>query len=433
MQNGIQPTLWGGIESTVNRVGNIFYDQVVKSGHQTRLRDLDLIAEVGIKTLRYPAVIWERVAPQGLDRADWQWSDRRLQRLQELEITPVVGFLHHGSGPGYTDLLDPNFPWELERYARAVAQRYPHLELFTPVNEIMTTARFSALYGYWYPHRRNDLDFLRALFHQCHGTVLAMDAVRQVNPAAKLVSTEDVGKTYSTPELQYQADFDNERRWWSYDLLCGRFSDHHPLWWFAEYAGMGRDELKQYVDIFARSDIAPEIMGVNYYITGERWLDHRLELFPEHLHGGNGRQRYVDTEAVRVHHGISTIDQILQEVWDRYHLPVAITEAHLGCTVDEQMLWFQEIWEGAHIAKNNGIDIKAVTAWALFGLYDWDSLSTEDRGSYEPGAFDLSSGSPQATQYAQMIRHFARNPRYRPQFKDPTGWWRKDARILYPA
>jgi dTDP-4-dehydrorhamnose reductase len=65
---------------------------------------------------------------------------------------------------------------------------------------------------------------MRALLNQCRATVLAMDAVRRVNPAAKLISTEDVGKTYATPKLQYQADFDNDRRWWSYDILCGRFN-----------------------------------------------------------------------------------------------------------------------------------------------------------------------------------------------------------------
>ena len=81
----------------------------------------------------------------------------------------------------------------------AVARRYPWVEDYTPVNEPLTTARFSGLYGHWYPHGRDDRTFARALLNQCRAVVLAMRAIRAVNPAARLVQTEDLGRTYSTP------------------------------------------------------------------------------------------------------------------------------------------------------------------------------------------------------------------------------------------
>lgn len=62
--------LWGGVECTVNRVGDRYFEQLKRTGHDHRLDDLDLFAELGIKALRYP-VLWERTAPDGLDRADW--------------------------------------------------------------------------------------------------------------------------------------------------------------------------------------------------------------------------------------------------------------------------------------------------------------------------------------------------------------------------
>jgi dTDP-4-dehydrorhamnose reductase len=43
-----------------------------------------------------------------------------------------------------------------------VAARYPWLRDYTPVNEPLTTARFSGLYGVWYPHHRNTHSFVRA-------------------------------------------------------------------------------------------------------------------------------------------------------------------------------------------------------------------------------------------------------------------------------
>ena len=65
--------MWGGHECTVNRVGETYHDQTLRSGHQHRLDDLDLFASLGLKALRYP-VLWERVAPDAPDRFDWAWS-----------------------------------------------------------------------------------------------------------------------------------------------------------------------------------------------------------------------------------------------------------------------------------------------------------------------------------------------------------------------
>ena len=45
---------------------------------------------------------------------------------------------------------------EAEAVAVAVAERDPWVEGWTPINEPLTAARFSALYGLWYPRRRRD-------------------------------------------------------------------------------------------------------------------------------------------------------------------------------------------------------------------------------------------------------------------------------------
>ena len=68
------------------------------------------------------------------------------------------------------------------------------------------------------------------LINQVKGIVLAMQAIRKINPNAQLVQTEDLSKTHSTPSLSYQADFENERRWLTYDLLCGKVDQQHFFW-----------------------------------------------------------------------------------------------------------------------------------------------------------------------------------------------------------
>jgi dTDP-4-dehydrorhamnose reductase len=265
--------IWAGVECTVNRVGEEYFDQLERNGHARRLDDLELFAQLGIKKIRYP-VLWERVAPDGLENADWSWVDARLGKLRELGITPIVGLVHHGSGPRDTSLLDPEFPQKLTEFAGAVAERYPWVTYYTPINEPLTTARFSGMYGHWYPHGRDNLTFARALLGECQAIALSMQAIREINPNAKLVQTEDLGKTYSTPKLVYQAELENERRWLSFDLLCGHMTPMNPNWGYLRYCGISEEELEAACQ---NSYCPPDIIGINHYVTSERFLDEHLE------------------------------------------------------------------------------------------------------------------------------------------------------------
>lgn len=421
--------VWAGVECTVNRVGDQYFDQLERNGHATRLEDLDLFAELGVRAIRYP-LLWERTAPDGLESADWSWASERLGRLRELGIRPIVGLVHHGSGPRHTSLIDPAFPEQLAEFARAVAQRYPWVDMYTPVNEPLTTARFSGMYGHWYPHGRDGLTFARALLTECRATVLAMRAIREVNPAAQLVQTEDLGKTHSTPLLAYQAELENERRWLSFDLLCGRLNHSTPMWTHLCDFGINEAELNWFLE----NPCPPDMLGINHYLTSERFLDERTERYPTCSHGGNGVHKYADVEAVRVcAEGTAGPHALMKETWERYRLPLAVTEVHLGCTREEQLRWLKEVWDGAVSLRHEGVDVRAVTAWSLLGAYDWNSLVTRADGYYEPGVFDLRSPQPRPTAIARMIRDLATGHLPDHPVLDTPGWWHRPERLFYPS
>jgi dTDP-4-dehydrorhamnose reductase len=421
--------LWAGLEATVNRVGDQYFDQTIRNGHETRIQDLDLLADLGIRTLRYP-VLWERTAPNGIGKANWTWADERLGRLRELGIQPIAGLVHHGSGPLHTSLIDPNFAPGLAEYARAVAERYPWVNLYTPVNEPLTTARFSGLYGHWYPHGRDELSFVQCLLNQCRAVVLSMRAIREVNPNAQLVQTEDLGKTHSTPALAYQAEFENERRWVSFDLLCGRIVPEHRMWRELIAWGATQSDLEWFLE----NRCPPDIMGINHYLTSERFLDEYTHLYPEHTHGGNGRHTYADVEAVRVCTECAEgPEALLRETWERYGLPLAVTEAHLHCTREEQMRWLDQVWNAAKNLRADGIDMRAVTVWSVLGAYDWNSLLTRNENHYEPGAFDLRGPKPRTTAIATMMRALATTGHYEHPVLNAPGWWVHAKRLLYPS
>ncbi|WP_407542643.1 family 1 glycosylhydrolase (plasmid) [Deinococcus radiomollis] len=416
--------LWTGVECTMNRVQERYLNQLETCGHDHRPGDLDLLATLGARRIRYP-VLWEHVAPECPDQLDWSWTDGRLGRLRELGLQPVATLLHHGSGPVYTDLLDPDFPEKLADYAARVAERYPWLTSYTPVNEPLTTARFSGLYGVWYPHHTSDQSFVRMLLNECRGTVLAMHAIRAVQPAAELVQTDDLGKAHATPAMQGEADFQNDRRWLAYDLLCGLVNTDHPLWSYLLGSGATPEELEWFQD----NAFPPGIVGVDYYVTSERFLDERTERYARHHQCGAA---YADIEAVRVYQNTAGIEQLLREVWERYRLPIAITEAHLGSTREEQMRWFDSFWRAAEQVRSEGGDVRAVTSWAILGSFDWNTLHTELNGHYEPGAFDVRGGALRRTALADLLHSRATGQQPAHPVLGSPGFWERPDRFFYP-
>ncbi|HEX2208869.1 MAG TPA: SDR family oxidoreductase [Longimicrobium sp.] len=416
------------MECTRNRVGGRYLDQLDRSGHAERMDDLHRFAALGIRTLRYP-FLWERVAPDGPERAEWGWADARVERLSALGLTPIAGLVHHGSGPPGATLDGGRFAEGLAAYAGAFARRYPHVRDYTPVNEPLTTARFTGLYGLWHPHGRDGPTFLRLLLEQLRAVVLAMRAVREVTPDARLVQTEDLGKTHATRSLAYQARFENERRWLTWDLLCGRVDADHPLWPDLLRWGATERELAWFRD----NATPPDVIGINHYVTSERFLDTRVRRYPPRQRGGNAYQRYADVEAVRVRRGgLCGPRALLAEAWRRYGLTLAVTEVHLDCTREEQLRWLAEVWDAAESLAARGADVRAVTVWALLGSFNWDSLLTRDDGHYEAGAFDLRAPEPRPTALAAMARRLATGEGEPHPVLDVRGWWHRPERLHYP-
>jgi len=417
--------LWGGVECSVVRIGDEYRNQLVDTGHSARFADLDAMIELGIKAVRYP-ILWETVAPQSPSELDFSWHDARLEHLHKRGIKVIAGLVHHGSGPRYTNLLDPKFPDLLAAFAAKVARRYPWIEFWNPVNEPMTTARFSCLYGHWYPHATDIDSTFRALVNQCLAIKRSIEAIREVVPGAKLITTEDVGKTFATEPLQYQADHENERRWLTFDLLAGRVVPGHPFYNWLRNKAASEEVLAE----LTTGAGTPTVIGFDHYLTSERYLDHRVERFPNVEPGSNGRNTYVDVEAVRIAKLSKQLGprSRLRETWERYGIPIAITEVNHGCTRDEQVRWLHQVWTEVEEARGEGVDVRAVTLWAMFGMMDWRSLLTRYEGAYDVGGFDTRSEVPRPTLLAKTASQLGRGEKVDHPVLDLPGWWKRPGR-----
>jgi dTDP-4-dehydrorhamnose reductase len=230
--------------------------------------------------------------------------------------------------------------------------------------------------------------------------------------------------------LSAQADYENHRRWLTWDLLAGRVKPGHRLYDYI--SGFG---LEAQLAAIADDPCPADVIGVNHYLTSERFLDHRLEGYPADMHGGNGRDRYVDVEAVRVAaEGPLGLRALLRQAWERYGATLAVTESHNGCTREEQMRWLLEAWRSCEQLREDGVAVEAVTAWSLLGSHGWSNLLTSEHAPYECGVFDLRGPAPRPTAMAGLVRDLAAGatPARAAVALASPGWWRRpDIRFVH--
>jgi len=394
--------LWAAATSTVHRIGDRWFDRMRRTGHHDRLDDIDRFAALGAKRVRFP-VAWSRVTAHAGACGDWRWSDVRLGRLAELDLAAIVGLLD-GNVPTHVAADAPDFVARFADYAGEVVERYPWIEDWTPIHAPQTTARNCVLTGLWHPHTRDFAAYLRSVVRSASAIAAAMRRIRVVVPHARLVQTERIGRVSSTPALTRQHRIANEMRWLALDLLCGRVDAEHPLRARLEATGVAAGEL----DALVVQPCPPDVIGIDYDLASDRFLDDRLEHHPAHAWTGDGEVAFADVEVVRMGaHAIAGHRAVLDDAWRRFRRPLALTDVHLGGPREAQMRWLWDAWCAAAEARVAGVDVRAVTVSAAFGSVVPHGPPNEDLARYEAGAYDVRANVPRPTALASTARELA--------------------------
>ena len=180
-----------GIENsypTINN-GRTRVDEMAKCGHYTHWRkDFDLVEEMGIQFLRYGPPI--HTTWLGVGKYDWSFAGETFAELHRRNIAPIVDLCHFGLPDWLGNFQNPDFPALFADYARAFAERFPWVQLYTPVNEMYICAKFSALLGWWNEQLQSDQGFVTALKYIVKANVLAMHAILEVKPTAMFIQSE---------------------------------------------------------------------------------------------------------------------------------------------------------------------------------------------------------------------------------------------------
>ncbi|MBD0374919.1 MAG: family 1 glycosylhydrolase [Flavisolibacter sp.] len=357
-------------------------DEMEATGHYKNWKtDFDLVKEMGICFLRYGPPYYKTHTGPG--QYDWAFADETFARLRESEITPIVDLCHFGVPDWIGNFQNPDFPHYFAEYAAAFAQRFPHLQFYTPVNEIFITATFSAQYGWWNECLQSDQSFVTALNHLCKANVMAMRAILQAQPDVTFIQSESSEYFHpSRPESQKAANFLNEKRFLSLDLTYG-YPITVNMYEYLLDNGMTREEYHWFSDnqVSARC-----IMGNDYYITNE------------HLVHADG-----STEPSGEIFGYYVITH---QYYSRYRLPVMHTETNM--IMPDSVEWFYKEWANVHRLKQDGVPIVGFTWYSLLHQVDWDTALREPNGRInELGLYDLNRQQmPVGKVYQRIIQQW---------------------------
>jgi beta-glucosidase len=375
-----------GIENsspTINH-GRKRVDEMAACRHYDFWReDFALVEDLGVRTLRYGVPLYK--AFLGPNRFDWEFSDLAFGELRKRGIIPIADLCHFGVPDWIGNFQNPDFPELFAAYAKALAQRFPWVQLYTPVNEMFVCATYSAAYGWWNEQLRSDKGFVTALKHIVKANVRAMHEILCVRPDAIFVQSESSEYNHAdNPAAIPPAEFLNERRFLSLDLNYGN-RVNSEMYRFLRDNGVTDQEY----DFFMREHLKSHcIMGNDYYERNEHSVDEKGKT------AASGE--------------IFGYNEITRQYYERYCLPVMHTETNFceGPRGDEAVRWLKKEWSNVLRVRNRGMPIVGFTWYSLTDQVDWDIALREDRGHVDPlGLYDLDRNPrPVGKAYKQLIK-----------------------------
>ena len=359
-----------GIENSAPTIegGRIRRDQMAECGHYDRWReDLALVKDTGCDALRYGPQL--HTSLRGAGRYDFAFAEEGFAEIRRLGIVPIVDLCHFGVPDWIGDFQNPDFPALFADYARAFAERFPWVQLYTPVNEMFITAVFSAKYGWWNEQRHDDRSYVTAIKNIVRANVLAMKAILEVRPDAIFIQSESTEHFHpECPLALPHAEHRNAERFLTLDLNYGR-RVCSSMYEYLMDNGMTREEYH----FFLRQDLTRHcVMGNDWYVTNE------------HLIGADGHSCWAGE--------VFGYDTVTRDYYARYGLPVMHTETNMdeGEHGDEAERWLWKQWSGLMRLKRDGVPIIGFTWYSLTDQIDWTHALREQRGDVNPrGLYDL--------------------------------------------
>ena len=344
-----------GIECSAPIIaGGIRMDELAKTGHYEHVEtDIRMVRELGVRNLRYGIPIHLANPAPGV--FDWTFTDRAMTAMQDEGIEPIVDLLHFGLPDDVPGFGDTAFPDRFAGFVAAFADRFPWARYYTPVNEPLITALFSAKLGYWNERASDDRSFVRAMLNVARCAVLGSEEIRRRRPDAVFLQSDSCEAYHPVhPDAIERAAFLNELRFIGFELVYGRRLPDVVRAYVLDNGGT-EEELDWFE---AHGSDAGCIAGNDYYAVSEKEV-----LADGSLHDAGVRAGYY---------------RVGREYHDRLGVPIMLAETNMEG--DGAVDWLHRIWTDAIRLRDDGVPIRGFIWYGFVNHVDWDSGLTRNDG-----------------------------------------------------
>lgn len=383
---------------------NTFYPSHEAIDHYHRYKeDIALFAEMGFKMYRF-SIAWTRIFPNGDEKepneAGLKFYDNLINECLKYEIEPMVTISHYEppfhltkKWNGWADRRQIDC---YLRFCKAIFERYQgKVRYWITFNEINgATMPMGGFVGQGILNELKEVELnktkdipnlrFQALHHQFVASAAAVKMAHEIDPQNQVGCMQIIATSYPlmcTPEDQLENQHKNHiMNWFCADVQCrGKYPTYMDRY-FKENdikIEMQKDDLKILeegcVDFFSGS----------YYMSMCQTADESkkkagkgniLDGVPNPYLKANDWGWQIDPKGLRFS---------LNEIWDRYQIPVFIVENGLGAydkleedgqiNDDYRIEYLREHIKQMHEAILDGVDLRGYLPW---GCIDLVSAST---------------------------------------------------------
>lgn len=331
--------------------------------------DFDLLKKMNMNSFRF-SVEWSRVEPE-----EGVWNIEAVEHykayvaeLNRRGIEPVVTLFHFTLPLWFTAMggfeKKDNVKYFVRYAEKIIRELGSDVRLIITVNEPEVYAYESYMMGYWPPSVTSRRACRRVLNNLAYAHNQAADVIHAINRRYK------VSVAKNSPYI-YAGD----------DALLSRK--------YADFQQFMRD------DYFLRKVIKHcDFLGMNYYFS-DRVYGYRIHN-PDEKVSDLGW----DLSPANIQHA-------LERLYEKYKLPILITENGLADHADEhRQWWITQTLIGMQKAMDSGVQLEGYLHWSLLDNFEWDKGKWPRFGLAEVDYKTLDRKlRPSAVWFGKVIKH----------------------------
>lgn len=325
---------WKMVASSAKRPGNYISGRAVNHWEKWR-EDFDLLEKLELNTYRF-SIEWSRVEPNegAWDSAALQHYKQYLAELRKRNITPVVTLFHFTEPLWFSQKGGFSKRKNIRHYTQFVEKIAEELgsdlSYVITINEPTVYASQSYYEGNWPPNVRSKWQTLRVVRNLLRAHKEAARVLHERSRRIRVSMAHNVSYVYAGDDA-----------------------------WLSQTSARLMDWVHNHYTL-KRAVKSSDFIGLNYYFSNR--------VYGYRVHNPDDRVSDLGWDMQPSH-----LRYVLEDLDDRYHMPIVVTENGLADAKDEHRSWWlQETVQALWQARNNGVDVEGYIHWSLTDTVEWD-------------------------------------------------------------